>query len=73
MGAADSCSNDDIDGQVREPRSSNRRMHARGSTACLSITSDIGDSELVTDTEIKLIMAGLGNIIAEILNPSDSE
>jgi hypothetical protein len=73
MGAADSCSNDEIGGQVGEPRSTNRRMRARGSATQLSITSDIGDSEPVTDAEVRLIMAGLGNIIAEILNTSTSE
>ena len=52
---------------------SGRRMRVRGGVANLTVSSDLPDAIPVTDAEIDLIMAALGDTIARILNEPDSE
>jgi hypothetical protein len=47
-----------------------RRLHAKGSAGHLSVTSDLTSSEPVTDAEIRLILAVLGDTLSQILTPN---
>jgi hypothetical protein len=53
------------------PRAENgrARLRARGSGERLSLTSDLTQNEPVTEAEIALVLAVLGDTIASILNP----
>ena len=55
------------------PGQSMRRLRVRHDCARLSITSDLRASEPVTEAEIKLIMAVIGDTIVQILNPGATE
>ena len=50
-----------------------RRMRVRGGRANLAVSSNLHDAIPVTEAEIDLIMAALGDTIARILNPTESE
>lgn len=72
MDATSSSSDIAIEVEVGEPRSAGRRILVRSSGAHLDIASDISESLSVTDAEIRLMMAALGDTIAQILNPPHS-
>ena len=48
-------------------------MRVRGGRANLAVSSNLHDAIPVTEAEIDLIMAALGDTIARILNPTESE
>lgn len=73
MDVPDSSTTEAITDETGKPRSSARGMRARGNATRLSISSDLRENEPVTEAEIKLIMAALGDTIAQILNPGASE
>lgn len=73
MDAPDSSTTAAITDEAGKPYLANRRMRARGDATHLSISSDLDENEPVTEAEIKLIMAALGDTIAQILNPGASE
>jgi hypothetical protein len=50
-----------------------RRLHARTGAAALSITSDLDTHEPVTEAEIKLILAAVGDTIVQFLDPKPAE
>lgn len=45
-----------------------RRLHARGVASHLSVPSDLDGTQPVTEAEIRLILAVLGDEIAQILD-----
>jgi hypothetical protein len=57
----------------REPARRLRTLHARGPANRLAVTSDLDPTEPVTEAEIQLVLAVLGDTIARILNPTSSE
>jgi hypothetical protein len=61
------------DDQPDRPPLPTRRLHVRNGAARLPVTSDLCGDEAVTEAEIKLIMAVLGDTIARILNTDSSE
>jgi hypothetical protein len=50
-----------------------RTLRARGPASCLAVTSDLDPTEPVSDAEIQLVLAVLGDTIARILDPPSSE
>jgi hypothetical protein len=57
----------------REPARRLRTLHARGPASRLVVTSDLDSSEPVTEAEIQLVLAVLGDTIARLLNPMSGE
>jgi hypothetical protein len=49
-----------------------RRLRARTGAAALSITSDLDPHEPVTEAEIRLILAALGDTISQFIDPKAS-
>ena len=49
-----------------------RRLHAKGPGYGLSITSHLTVGEPVTEAEISLVLAVLGDTIAQVLNPTSA-
>lgn len=73
MDAPDPSMVEAITDETGNPARSIRRMRARAGSTQLSITSELRRNEPVTEAEIKLIMAVLGDTIAQILSPGATE
>jgi len=50
-----------------------RTLNARGPASRVAVTSDLDPAEPVTEAEIELVLAVLGDMIARILDPTSSE
>jgi hypothetical protein len=50
-----------------------RTLHARGPASRIAVISDLDSTEPVTEAEIRLVLAVLGDTIARILDPKSSE
>ena len=48
-----------------------RKRRTRGSACRMRVISDIGPNEPVSDAEIRLVLAFLGDKIAQILDPAN--
>jgi hypothetical protein len=59
---------DTSDGGWSVPPGNVRRLHATGPASQLLVTSDLATKEPVTDAEIRLILAALGDTLHQILD-----
>jgi len=69
--AKSSAHDDSADGAV-PPRRPSRRIRANDAVEHLRVTSDFEQNEPVTDAEIRLIMAALGDTIGRLMNRGDA-
>jgi len=61
----------DLDTASTEP-ARRRTRRPRGTALTMRVISDIGPNEPVSDAEIRLVLAFLGDKIAQILDPANT-
>jgi hypothetical protein len=72
VGTARQAYGSDDDGWSVPSGKARRRLRATGPASRLLVTSDLSADEPVTDAEIRLILAMLGDTLNQILGPSST-